>query len=248
VRVGAPQFVDIRIDDNILTLGNGAGDAVSADLSSYVKITLGNGINDFVSADNSSFDTIILGNGAGDTVNVSGAPPIPNSHNQISLGNGAGDTVNALGSANDTITLGNGNNDIVMASQTTDSQITVGNSNDTIYVGSNNTVTVGTGHDSFIFEQTTPGNIGAATITGFGPNKDGFTFSNQLTTSVSYHDNAQGNAVITVDNSGDTITLEGVHASELHPSNFHFVDPAAVPAIATTAQMVADLHAHSFLL
>ena len=42
---------------------------------------------------------------------------------------------------------------------------------------------------------------------------------------------------ITVDNSGDTITLVGVHASELHPSNFHFVDPAAVPAIATTAQM-----------
>jgi hypothetical protein len=68
-----------------------------------------------------------------------------------------------------------------------------------------------------------------------------------LTTSVSYHDNAQGNAVVTVDNSGDTITLVGVHASELHPSNFHFVDPAAVPAFATTAQMVADLHAHNIL-
>ena len=68
-----------------------------------------------------------------------------------------------------------------------------------------------------------------------------------LTTSVSYHDNAQGNAVVTVDNSGDTITLVGVHASELHPSNFHFVDPAALPAIATTAQMVADLHAHNIL-
>jgi hypothetical protein len=43
------------------------------------------------------------------------------------------------------------------------------------------------------------------------------------------------------------VTLVGVHASELHPSNFHFVDPAAVPAIATTAQMVADLHAHNLL-
>ena len=69
-----------------------------------------------------------------------------------------------------------------------------------------------------------------------------------MTTSVSYQDNAQGNAVVTVDNLGDTITLVGVHASELHPSNFHFVDdPAAVPAIATTAQMVADLHAHNIL-
>ena len=53
--------------------------------------------------------------------------------------------------------------------------------------------------------------------------------------------------MVTVDNSGDTITLVGVDASELHPSNFHFADPAAVPAIATTAQMVADLHAHNIL-
>jgi len=127
----------------------------------------------------------------------------------------------------------NGNNDIVMASQTTDSHITVG-----------------TGHDSFIFEQTTQGNIGAGTITGFDPHKDSFTFSNQLTTSVSYHDNAQGNAVVTVDNSGDKITLLGVHASELHPSNFHFVDDpaAAAPASPSPAQHIADLHAHNFLL
>jgi hypothetical protein len=135
----------------------------------------------------------------------------------------------------------------VTAPQLSVSTITVGNGNDTIYVGSNNTVTVGTGQDSFIFEQTTPGFIGAVTVNHFDPNKDSFTFSNQLTTSVSYHDNAQGNAVVTVDNSGDTITLVGVHASELHPGNFHFVDPAAVPAIATTAQMVADLHAHNIL-
>jgi hypothetical protein len=72
-----------------------------------------------------------------------------------------------------------------------------------------------------------PGNIGAVTVTGFDPNKDSFTFSNQLTTSVSYHDNAQGNAVVTVDNASDTITLAGVHSADLHPSDFHFVDPAA---------------------
>ena len=90
-----------------------------------------------------------------------------------------------------------------------------------------------------MFEQTTPASIGTATVTGFEPRKDSFTFSNQLTTSVSYHDNAQGNAVITVDNAGDTITLVGVHASELHPSDFHFADPVL---------MVADLHGHNFLL
>jgi hypothetical protein len=141
-----------------------------------------------------------------------------------------------------------------MASHTADSQITVGNGNDTIYLGSNDTIKVGTGHDSFIFEQTPPsiieptppGNIGATTITGFDPHKDSFTFSNQLTTSVSYHDNAQGNAVITVDNAGDTITLMGVHASELHPSDFHFVDPAeTLPP--SPAQQLAEHHASLLL-
>jgi hypothetical protein len=126
--------------------------------------------------------------------------------------------------------------------------ITVGNGNDTIYVGSNDRVTVGTGHDSFVFQQTTPGNIGAVTVTGFDPHKDSFTFSNQLTTSVSYHDNAQGNTVVTVDNAGDTITLAGVHSADLHPSDFHFVDPAALPTPPSTAQMVADLHAHGVLV
>ena len=54
-------------------------------------------------------------------------------------------------------------------------------------------------------------------------------------------------AVVTVDNAGDTITLVGVHASELHPSDFHFADPAALP-FPSAAQMVADLHAHGLLL
>jgi hypothetical protein len=90
--------------------------------------------------------------------------------------------------------------------------------------------------------------IGTATVTGFDPNKDTFTFSNQLTTSVSYQDDAHGNAVITVDNAGDTITLLGVHASELHPNDFHFVDPAAAaPGAPSALQQLAEHHA-SFLL
>ena len=47
---------------------------------------------------------------------------------------------------------------------------------------------------------------------------------------------------------GDTITLLGVHASELHPSDFHFVDPAvAVCGATSAAQQLAEHHA-SFLL
>jgi hypothetical protein len=75
---------------------------------------------------------------------------------------------------------------------------------------------------AFVFAQTAAGNIGAVTINHFDTGKDLITLSSQLTTSVSYQDNAQGNAVITVDNAGDTITLVGVHASALHPSDFHF--------------------------
>jgi hypothetical protein len=101
--------------------------------------------------------------------------------------------------------------------------ITVDNGNDTIDVGKSDTITVGTGHDSFIFEQTTAGNIGAVTINAFNPSLDAFTFSSLFAASLGYQDNAQGNAVITVDNAGDTVTLVGVHSSALQPSDFRFV-------------------------
>jgi hypothetical protein len=45
---------------------------------------------------------------------------------------------------------------------------------------------------SFIFQQTTPGLIGAVTINHFNPAKDVITLSSQLTTTVSYQDNSQG--------------------------------------------------------
>ena len=215
-----------------VTLGNGNNDTVEF-TGFYSSVTLGNGARDVVTG-SSAYGTIALGDGAGDVVN---APNV--GFENITLGKGARDTVNAQFSSNADITLGNGARDVVNAQNSFGDSITVGHGNDTIYAGQNTTITVGTGHDSFVFEQTTPGSIGTATVTGFEPHKDSFTFSNQLTTSVSYHDNAQGNAVITVDNAGDTITLVGVHASELHPSDFHFADP--VP-------MVADLHGHNFLL
>jgi hypothetical protein len=217
---------NLNSSHDTITLGNGAGDAVSAEgpgpFGNANIITLGAGADDTVNADGSSFDTITLGKGAGDTVSVKS-------------------------SSFDTITLGNGGHDVVSAQNSLGDSITVGSGDDTIYAGQNTTIKVGTGHDSFVFEQTKPGTVGQAVITGFDPQKDVITFSSQLTTSVSHQDDAHGNAVITVDNAGDTITLMGVHASQLHPSDFHFVDPAAVPASATTAQMIADLHAHNIL-
>jgi hypothetical protein len=223
-----------------ITLGNGDGDTVNGD-GGRVGFILGDGDGDTVNVD-SFLSLVRIGNGDRDTVNVSG------SEDTITLGNGDRDTVIASSYSDSVITVGNGNGDVVNDSGGSENVITAGNGNDRIDVGSNDRITVGTGRDSFVFQQTTPGTVGAVAVTGFEPNKDSFTFSTQLTTSVSYHDNAQGNAVVTVDNAGDTITLVGVHSADLHPSDFHFVDPAALPTLPSTAQMVADLHAHGLLV
>jgi probable HAF family extracellular repeat protein len=102
---------------------------------------------------------------------------------------------------------------------------TPSNGNNTILVGTNESVTVGTGRDTFIFDQTTAGTIGAVTITGFDPSKDVIQFQTALvpTQNVLPAHDVNGNAVIAVDNSVDTITLVGVHSSALHASDFHFV-------------------------
>jgi len=138
----------------------------------------------------------------------------------ITLGNGNNDVVNAASSTHDTITLGNGNNDTVFSGGF--STITVGNGNDTIHVGTANTVTVGTGQDSFVFDQTTAGSIGAVTINHFDPAKDVITIAQSLAANLTIAD-VNGNAVVTIDNSGDTITLTGVQSSALHASDFHLV-------------------------
>ena len=101
-----------------------------------------------------------------------------------------------------TITLGNGNNN-------------------TVHVGFGDTVTVGKGYDSFLFDQTTPGLIGAITINHFDPNHDVIQIQSALATAVTPVDDSHGNAVLAV--GGGTITLADVHASALKASDFHFV-------------------------
>jgi Ca2+-binding RTX toxin-like protein len=156
---------------------------------------------------------IKLGNGDNDVVNSGDA-------SAIRVGNGAGDVVNS-GDAS-TIRVGNGNNDVVNSGGA--STIRVGNGNDTIHVGALDAVTVGTGQDNFVFDQTVPSTIGAATINGFDPSKDVIVMQQTLASTFSVQDDVHGNAVITFagDNS-DAITLMGVHASALHSSDFHLV-------------------------
>jgi hypothetical protein len=60
-----------------------------------------------------------------------------------------------------------------------------------------------------------------STRSPFVPSNDVISLSSQWMNSISYQDNSHGNAVITVGNAG-TITLVGVHASALLPSDFHF--------------------------
>jgi hypothetical protein len=83
-------------------------------------------------------------------------------------------------------------------------------------------VTVGKGHDTFVFDQTAPGSIGAVTINHFDPTKNVIQIQTALAAAVTPVD-SHDNAVITLDGSGDTITLVGVQASALHPSDFHLV-------------------------
>ena len=200
-------------DSETITLGNGT-DTVTAGANS--TITLGNGADTVTAGANS---TITLGNGA-DTV-TAGA------NSAITLGNGA-DTVTA--GANSAIMLGNGTDTVIAG---TTNVVSLGNGADTVYAASGDAITVGTGHDTFVFGlspgQTTAGMIRPVTINHFSAANDVIQIASSLGswdtsfTALSSHISGSPNAVVTLDGSGDTITLLGVSASSLHASNFHFV-------------------------
>jgi Ca2+-binding RTX toxin-like protein len=86
----------------------------------------------------------------------------------------------------------------------------------------NDTMTGGNGPDTFIFGA----NFGNAVITDLKPNTDAIQFDHSLFASfadVQAHASSdpQGNTVIAYEN--DTITLQGVALTSLHPSDFFFV-------------------------
>jgi VCBS repeat-containing protein len=203
-----------------LTSSNGSV-LLDASLLQNQNITAGNG-NDGVIA--GSYDHVVLGNGA-DVVQAG-------NNDTISLGNGT-DTVSAGNGSS--ITLGNGSDTVIAG---TNNVISVGNGTDTIYAAKGDTITVGNGHDTFLFGvspgQTTAGMIGPVTINHFSAANDVIKIASTLGnpggwdtsfSNLSPHitNDVHGNAVITLDTSGDTITLMGVSASSLHASDFQFV-------------------------
>jgi len=212
-----------------LTVGNGK-DTVNVSGGTDASIKIGEG-SDNLTFSGGTDNNISIGNGD-DTVSLlsgrgSGDPDSLGTGNTVTLGNGD-DTVTAA--ASNRIILGNGDDTVFAGAN---DAVTLGNGKDTIHVGMNDTVTVGKGQDSFVFDQTVAGNIGAVTINGFNPSKDVIQLTTTLVPGQNVlpaHDDANGNAVITVDTfvSGkvtvaETITLVGVHSSALNASDFHFV-------------------------
>jgi hypothetical protein len=232
---------------NAITFGNGANDKVvaqgdSTDFSlDHTSIKFGNGDGDSVNFSNAHSSSIIMGNGNGDS--VVGVGPLAIYDVSIALGDGNGDSVTLVSPhmqpSGATVTLGDGNGDWVDDHSGYDS-ITVGNGNDVVGVGYHDQVTVGTGQDSFVFAEERTGEIGAVTIAGFNPTKDGFVFASLLTNQITWHDDAHGNAVIMPDaNPNDAVTLLGVHSADLHQSNFEIVDH---PSVADALAHLHDMH------
>ena len=223
------QLTSLFVTSNgtTITLGNGAGDAVSAN-GVLPPFAPPGGVELF-----SSHNAITLGNGDGDTVTAD-----ISTDDAITLGNGDGDTVTADNSNHNTITLGNGNNDVVNASLCSDSAITLGNGNDTVYGGANDIFNIGNGNNQLV---AAPGDVwtvgkgpdtfafnagfGNNTITDFNTSRDVLQFSSALLMNyaAAMVDTKQvgANTVITLD-ANDTVTLTGVEASHLTASNFKF--------------------------
>ena len=211
-------------DDNYETYNGNVTfiDAASNDDDNHFTFHGSNNILYIVGDSNNTGGTITVGNGNFTEVLVSGGTG--DSNDDIVAGNG-NDTF--FVAENSTVKVGNGNDTLYLGADVT---ATLGSGTDVIWVGFGNSVSVGTsgtGQDTFVFEQTTPGTIGAVSITHFNTASGVIDLESALGYSsfaaLSPHiTETHGNAVITLDSSGDTITLVGVNATHLQASNFHF--------------------------
>jgi hypothetical protein len=249
ITLGNGQDVVTGGANDTIQAGNGS-DSISTGANSHV--TVGNGSDTIAVGDISTValgtgqDTVTAGANAAITGGNGQDAVTAGATANITLGNG-NDTVTA--GANSTVTLGNGNDHATAGSDSTiklgngtdtviagtNNVINLGNGADTVYAASGDTITVGNGHDTFVFGlspgQTTAGLIGPVTINHFNPANDVIEIASTLpggwdtsfTRLESHIQTISGNAVITLDTSGDTITLVGVLASSLHASDFHFV-------------------------
>jgi hypothetical protein len=237
----ADTVTDGSVGGNVIILGNGIGDQVILSKSPEAPdaINMGDGKGDTVTAPNFTFEdawNIKLGNGANDSVGTNTANLAGNgaevvvgggnndqvylsgNDNTITLGNGNNDFVRCWtifpSDGNNSITVGNGNGDTIDVSFSNTANVTVGNGNDTILAGKDNVVTLGNGSDLVTYDWTKAGSDGVAgTITGFNTSKDVIQLHG--VSSVTIADNSSGNATIS-DGLGDTVTLIGVHAADLH--------------------------------
>ncbi|MBP0589265.1 DUF4214 domain-containing protein [Paraburkholderia sp. LEh10] len=99
----------------VVTAGNGAADSVNLSASNLNNsVTLGNGAGDVVTAGNGN-NTIVVGNGAADVVTVG------NGNNTITVGNG-GDTI-TVGSGLNVVNGGTGNDTLIISSANTNGNI-----------------------------------------------------------------------------------------------------------------------------
>jgi hypothetical protein len=188
--------------NDTVTIGNGSDTVIAGDGN---HITVGNGSDNVTAGINS----VIQGGNGHDTVSAGGGSTITlgNGTDMVTVGDGSSAAPNV-------ITLGNGSNTIIAGAYTT---ISVGNGSNTIYAASHDTITVGNGHDTFVFGdtpgQTALGKIGPVTITDFNTAKDVININPSFESYASTHISG---STITLDASGDTITLTGVNASNVH--------------------------------
>jgi len=88
------------INNDTITLGNGANDAITVLGNGNDQVTVGNGNNDSVSINGNGNNTVTVGNGTGDSVTILG-----NGNNTVNTGTGSG-TVHVPGTGRNTVRLG----------------------------------------------------------------------------------------------------------------------------------------------
>jgi hypothetical protein len=197
-----------------IMMGDGRGDLVTGSSFSVIDIQLGNGDNDSIGTGSPggaysalAGSVLVLGDGNNDQVYFIGAAVV------IKLGDGNNDFVRDTSLLGGSISVGNGNGDTIDISVSNGILVTVGNGNDTIHAGKDSVITLGKGSDLVTYDWTTSGSGGqAGSITGFNTSKDVIQLHG--VSNVTIADNS-GNATIS-DGLGDTVTLIGVHAADLH--------------------------------
>jgi VCBS repeat-containing protein len=125
-----------------------------------------------------------------------------------------------LSGANTTLTAGKG--PYVLDGSAGGDTLKAGNGDTVLIGGDGDTLIAGRGEDTFVFRP----NFGTNTITNFNVHRDTLQFDDSAFHSVrdilAHTTDSPGGAVIS-DGHGDSVTLVGVTAAQLHHEGFHFI-------------------------